>query len=122
MRATARLLILLVIAGQPLQLLAADYFGQVTFNGLPVPGATVTAVQGESKASVTTDQDGIYHFADLADGTWRLAIQMPGFSTVTREINVPAEKEGPASTLTVRSLDDITRAVQPPPALSSRPI
>ena len=45
-RGTAWLLVVLLI-GQNVPLLAADYFGQVTFNGLPVPGATVTAVQGE---------------------------------------------------------------------------
>jgi len=44
-RAIVWLLVLLVAMGQPATLLASDYFGKVTFNGLPVPGATVTASQ-----------------------------------------------------------------------------
>ena len=48
-RATIWLLVFLLAMGQPATLLASDYFGQVTFNGLPVPGATVTATQGRFK-------------------------------------------------------------------------
>ena len=36
--------------------------------GAAIPGATVTATQGEKKASATTNADGIYQLADLADG------------------------------------------------------
>src|SRR5688572_29279977 len=65
---------------------ASDYFGQVTFNGLPVPGVTVTATQGPSKTAATTNQDGIYHLADIADGLWTLTIEMFGFATITRDV------------------------------------
>ena len=84
-RATIWLLVLLLATGQPIGLAASDYFGQVTFNGLPVPGATVAATQGDKKASATTNQDGIYHLADLADGLWTLTIEMFGFATITRD-------------------------------------
>jgi len=110
MRVTAWALVVLLLIGQQIPLLAADYFGQVTFNGLPVPGATVTATQRDAKASATTDQDGIYHLTSLADGAWSVTIEMPGFASVTREITVPAEKEGPPSALRVPSLDEITAA------------
>src|SRR5690242_20067140 len=47
---------------------ATDYFGQVMFNGLPVPGATVTATQGDQKFTTTTTTEGVYRFPALADG------------------------------------------------------
>ena len=35
---------------------ASGYFGQITFGGLPVPGATITATQGAKTISVTSDE------------------------------------------------------------------
>jgi hypothetical protein len=107
------LLVFLLAMGQPATLLASDYFGQVTFNGVPVPGVTVTATQGEKKASTTTSQDGIYQLADLADGLWTLTIELFGFATITREINVPAESEPPPDALAVRSYDELARDLPP---------
>ena len=34
---------------------AAEHRGQVVFNGVPIPGATVTLSQGEKKFSTVTD-------------------------------------------------------------------
>ena len=50
---------------------AADHYGQVTFGGLPVPGATVTASQGDKQFVTSTDQQGVYKLADLAEGRGR---------------------------------------------------
>lgn len=47
-----------------------EHHGQVTFGGFPVPGATVTVTQGVKQLSTTTDQQGVYEFADLPDGMW----------------------------------------------------
>jgi hypothetical protein len=94
-RATVWLFVLLLAMGQPATLLAADYFGQVTFNGLPVPGATATATQADKKASATSDGEGIYHLAGLADGLWTLTIELFGFDTITREIAVPTKDDPP---------------------------
>src|SRR5262245_21970243 len=107
-----RTLLTIILAGLPVVLTASDYFGQVTFNGLPVPGATVTATRGERTASATTNQDGIYHFTDLVDGVWRVTVEMLGFEPVTHEIAVPAESDRPATTLTVRSLDQLSRGLE----------
>lgn len=107
MRVTTWLLVLLLAIGQPIGLSAADYFGQVTFNGVPVPGVTVTASKGTSKAIATTNEDGIYHLADLVDGLWNVTIEMLGFATVQHEITIPDEKEGPPATLTVRPFADL---------------
>ena len=58
----------------------------MTFGGLPVPGATLTATQGEKHAATTTDQQGLYAFPDLADGTWTIEIQMTGFATLKQDV------------------------------------
>src|ERR1700733_825094 len=70
-------------------LLLADHQGQVMFGGVPVPGATVTAAQGDKKFVVITDQQGAYSFPDLADGPFTVQVEMMGFSTVKQEINTP---------------------------------
>ena len=47
---------------------AREIQGTVTFGGLPVPGATIIATQGEKKFTAVSDQGGAYHFDDLSDG------------------------------------------------------
>ena len=44
---------------------AAEHYGQVTFGTLPVPGATVTAKQGESEFVTITDAQGVYRFSEV---------------------------------------------------------
>src|ERR1700722_13353800 len=61
---------------------ASEYRGQVTFGGLPLPGATVTVTQGTKKVSAVTDQGGLYTFDDLADGPGNIEVEMQCFSTV----------------------------------------
>ncbi len=77
-------------------LIASQHYGEVTFGGLPVPGATVTATQAGKTFTTITDQQGIYSFPDLADGTWVFKVQMLGFSAVEKEVivapNAPAAK------------------------------
>ncbi len=68
--------------------------GQVTFNGLPVPGATVTATQDGNKFVTVTDQQGSYSFPELKDGSCTIEVEMPGFATVRQEITVAPS--GPA--------------------------
>lgn len=67
---------------------ASEYHGQVFFNGVPVPGATVTMTQGAKQFATVTDQQGLYEFPDLADGKWKIEIQMRGFSTLNGEVTV----------------------------------
>ena len=63
---------------------ATDHFGRVTFGGLPVPGASITATHDEQKASTVTNQDGILRLAALTDGTWIVRVEMPGFAPASR--------------------------------------
>ncbi len=67
---------------------ASENHGQVLFGGLPVPGATVTVTQGATHFVTVTDRQGLYEFADIPDGVWKIQIEMRGFSTVAGEITV----------------------------------
>ena len=72
---------------------AAELLGQVTFNGQPVPGATVTATKGSGqdgdviKKVTASDPQGVYRFPDLAEGTWSVTVRQLALSshvTVTK--------------------------------------
>ena len=73
---------------------ATAYHGQVTLNGVPVPGATVMATQDKTGYATITDAQGKFTFDDLADGAWMLQIEMTGFASIRQTItvapNVPA--------------------------------
>ena len=64
---------------------ASEHHGVVKFGGLAVPGATVTATQGDKKQVAITDPRGVYTFADLADGVWNLQVEMLCFATRSEE-------------------------------------
>jgi Carboxypeptidase regulatory-like domain len=64
----------------------SEYRGQVTFGGLPLPGATVTASQGSKQITTTTDLQGLFLFPDLENGTWTIEIQMTGFASVKQDV------------------------------------
>lgn len=51
---------------------------------LPMAGATVTAVRslGGIRATIS-NSEGVYTFADLAPGSWSLAIEVEGYPEVT---------------------------------------
>jgi hypothetical protein len=73
---------------------ASEYHGQINFGGLPVPGATVTLTQGATTFTTVSDQSGLYDFADLADGAWKIEIEMQGFSTIQAEITIAPHTPG----------------------------
>src|SRR5487761_200893 len=68
--------------------MGSEYHGQVTFGGLPLPGATVTATQGAKKITSVTDQRGFFSFPGLTSGAWTMEVQMTGFSTIQQEVVV----------------------------------
>jgi len=59
------------------------------FGGVPVPGATVTATQGQKKFVAVTDQQGKYSFPDLAEGPFAVEVEMLGFATVKQDVSTP---------------------------------
>jgi trimeric autotransporter adhesin len=69
---------------------AAEYQGTVKSGGLPIPGAVVTATQGEKKLTTTTDEQGVYLFPSLEDGTWTITVEMLGFDKNSRDVTLPA--------------------------------
>ena len=73
---------------------AGEFHGQVTFTGLPVPGATVTATQGAKHLVTSTDQQGAYSFPDLAEGKWEIQVEMTGFAPLEQEVVIGPNTRG----------------------------
>jgi hypothetical protein len=106
----------LLCAGEAKFAAASEYYGKVTFNGLPVPGATITATHGLKHMSVTSDESGLYHFADLEDGSWKLDISFLGFTTLHADVTVAANTQPGSFELKPLSADEmksLAKAVQP---------
>jgi hypothetical protein len=64
--------------------------GQVVFNGLAVPGATVTAEQGSKKVVGATDGFGYFTLTGLADGPCTLTVAMQFFEPARQDVVVSA--------------------------------
>jgi hypothetical protein len=70
----------------PVAAVASEHHGQVTFGGLPVPGASVTATEGPQQFTTITDREGLYSFPDLKDGSWTIQVTMSCFAPLKQEI------------------------------------
>ena len=107
----------LLIAALPL--LAADHHGQVRFGGLPVPGASVTAIQGDQHLATITDQQGAYAFPNLPDGVWTIHVEMLCFDPLTRQVTISAGSPTAEWDLKLLPMDEIRKSAGPPlPALT----
>jgi hypothetical protein len=102
-------------------LMAAEHHGVVKFGGLPIPGASVTATMGDKKVATTTDDNGRYGFADLADGTWKLEIEMLGFEKLTTEIGVALDAPSPEWELKFLPMSAITAPAPAPTTAAAAP-
>src|SRR5258708_7316869 len=114
-----RILILLLAVSITVSLVASEQRGLVKFGGLPLPGATVTATQGDKKLIAVTDQRGIYTFKDLPDGAWTLQVEMLCFATIKQDLTVNANVPfSPTWDMKLLSFDEIkaAAAAAPPPA------
>ena len=96
-------------------LAATEHHGQVIFNGLPVPGVSVTATHDGKRLTAVTDQQGAYAFPDLADGVWTIRVEMLCFAAVEREVAVAAAAPSPQWQLQMLPLADM-HGTAPPPA------
>ena len=99
---------------------ASEYHGQVTFGGSPVPGATITATQGTKRFSTSSDQGGMYSFADLPDGQWTLTIEMQCFTTLHADVTVGAKMPAGQFELKLLPVDQLmarTKLTQAPPTV-----
>jgi hypothetical protein len=100
---------------------ASSYYGKVTFNGLAVPGATVTVTQAGEKLTAVTDAGGVYRFADLKDGVWEIEIQMQFFATVKAEVTVAPKMPAGNWELTPLPIAQLSELAQKEPAAMEIP-
>ena len=110
------LVCLLMVLGFARVAAASEYRGQITFGGLPLPGATVTITQGTKKLTAVSDQGGLFSFPDLTDGSWKIEIAMQCFSTVQADITASPATPAAKWELTLLPLDQITKLTKLPPA------
>jgi hypothetical protein len=97
-------------------LAAAEHHGQVKFGGLPVPGATVTAVQGDKKQVAVTDSQGVYSFPDLPDGVWTIEVDMLCFAPLKQDVGVSESAPSPTWELKLLPLDQMQAAAAAAPS------
>jgi trimeric autotransporter adhesin len=112
-------------------LTAAEHHGQVAFGGLPLPGATVTAIQGGRNFTAVTDQQGLYSFPDLPDGVWTIRVEMLLFATIQRDVTIAPGAPGAEWEMMLLPPDQIKATPMasapavpppaPPPSASSAP-
>ena len=86
---------------------ASEHHGQVTFNGLPVPGATITATQGTKKLTTISNEDGSYAFTDLPGGRWHITIEMLCFAKLDQDVPINPKTPGLTWELKMLPLDQI---------------
>ncbi len=120
MRRLAQLLLILMLMALPRLAAAAEYHGVVTFGGLPVPGATVTATQDGKQFSTTTDLQGVFSFPDLADGKCTIAVAMTGFAPLQQDVTAGPNATQVKWELKLLPLGQIKAQINPP-ALPSPP-
>jgi len=92
----------------------------VTFGGFPVPGATITATEETKTFSVVSDPGGLYSFADLSDGSWKIEIEMQCFAKLEAEVTVASNMAPGKWELTLLPIDQLTarsKLEQAPPTL-----
>ena len=99
---------------------ASEYHGQVFFGGVPVPGATVTVMRNGKQFSTVTDRQGLYQFADLADGQWKIEIEMNGFSKLDGNVTVAPDTPQGKWDLKLLELDRLLAQAQANKPLKTR--
>jgi hypothetical protein len=97
---------------------ATELTGTVTFNGAPVPGATVTATRTDARIATTTDAQGTYRLRGLEAGTWTVSAAIAGFAPASVDVIVPPTGPAPALMLTLLPFAQITTARSTPAATS----
>lgn len=99
---------------------AAEYHGQVRYRGVPVPGATVTLTQGSTAVATVTDSQGLYEFPNVPEGSWKISIDLRGFTTLHGSVMIGAANPQGEWTLQMLDLKDLLSMAQAaPPAAAS---
>ena len=92
-------------------LTAAEHRGQVRFGGLPIPGASVTATQGDKVVAAITDPQGSYSLNGLDDGPFTIQLDMFCFVPIKQEISNAEPKIWEMKLLPLAEM----KAAAPPP-------
>jgi hypothetical protein len=92
---------------------ASEHTGVVKFTGLPVPGVTITATQGDKTLTAVTDVQGVYRFPDLADGTWKFHVAMLCFTPIDSDVIVSASAPPAVWDLKLLSMSEIQAVAGP---------
>ena len=71
--------------------------------------------------TTVTDRQGLYEFADLADGQWKIEIEMSGFSKLDGKVTVAPETPQGNWELKLLGLDKLLAAAQESKPLKTRP-
>ena len=96
--------------------LAGDHTGRVTLpNGVPVPGARVTATQGSNRLVTSTDTRGGYRFTGIADGAWTIQVESVGLAAQRRDVMVSAGAAAAEWQLAMLPFAEMTRGITLPP-------
>ena len=98
----------MIALARPSLLAAGDQDGLVTFNGLPVPGATIIATQNDKKIVVASDAEGRYRLTGLGDGPYAVRVEMLGFAALTRDLVADEQSAAPWSS-TLLPFEEIRR-------------
>ena len=98
---------------------AGAYHGRVRYDGVAVPGATVTVAQGSTELSTVTDSQGLYEFPKIAEGNWKIRIELRGFAPVNGNVTISPTNEQGEWTLRMLELKDLLSLAQKEPATST---
>ncbi len=116
---TILLLCFLVGMGAPRIAAASPYSGQVTFGGLPLPGATITAIQGDKRLAITSDESGRYRFDDLPDGQWNIEIALQCFAPIHADVTISPQTAPGKWELTLLPIEELLALARPEPTQNS---
>src|SRR5260370_18055875 len=100
---------------------AVQQSGTVRSGGFPIPGATVTAAQGEQKIVTTTDDGGQYTFNNLPAGAWTLQVDIFGFTTARRQVTIDDKASSLDWTLELKPLSTSVPNIQQPTSKIQNP-
>jgi hypothetical protein len=102
---------------------SSQHYGQILSGHLPVPGAVVTATQGDKKFVTVSDAQGKYSFLHLADGVWKITVQMPFFASADQNVTVGPEASPAHWELKMLPLDQALAQAKtvPPPGFAQSP-
>jgi hypothetical protein len=99
----------------------SPYRGVVTYGGLPLPGATIKATQGNTTVTAVSDPQGAYQFDDLADGKWTIEVEMQCFATIHAEVTIAPNMPAAAWELKLLPLDRLIASAQTTQPLQELP-